>query len=103
MSLEDYRNATLRTLYNAMTQYGEHLEERQRDEWERMRFSTTHLLNIHLDKKNKITATELLPLPWDSESPQTGAKAMTYEEQKAAFEKLDEYMKNRKKQGNGDR
>ena len=96
MSISDYMNAELRTIVNALNQYYELEEERQRQYWERTRWQTAALVNIQLSKKDKIKVFDLLPLPWDDEIQRTTAKPMSYDEQKAAFEKIDAMMKSRK-------
>ena len=42
-------------------------QQQQRQEWERTRWSTTILLNIHLEKKNKIQPKDLARFPWEKE------------------------------------
>lgn len=100
MSEEEYKNATLRTLFNAIAAYSELEDLRQRHEWERIRWQTTALINIQLQKKDRLTTTKLLPLPWDGENEvgKEEAKPMTYQEQEAAFAKIDAYMKRRKEE-----
>jgi len=98
MSLENYKDAELRTVIYAINQYYEYEEELQRQEWERTRLQTTILVNIQLKKNDRFKVTELMPLPWDEEQEPPAAKALTYEEQKAAFEKIDALMRSRKAQ-----
>ena len=45
--------------------YNEKSEQDYRTQAELIRHQTTLLINIQLDKKNKITAQKLWPLPWD--------------------------------------
>lgn len=107
MSLDDYRNSELSTLFNVIEKYFEIQEKQQRGAWERTRWQTAALVNIQLKKSDRLKTTDLLPLPWDSENEGAKPRAMTYEEQKAAFEKIDAYMARKKAEklalANGDR
>ena len=72
-------------------------EANERQNWERTRWSTSVLLNVQLDKKNRIKPTELLPLPWDSETEHAAKKATSTkidEKAEALFRKWDEEVKN---------
>jgi len=45
-------------------------QQQQKQEWERTRWSTTLLLNIHLDKKHKLKPKDIAVFPWEQESKQ---------------------------------
>jgi hypothetical protein len=88
---------TFRQFGNAVKAFYEMQEANERQNWERTRWSTSVLLNVQLDKKNRIKPTELLPLPWDSETEQAAKKATSTgidEKAKALFAKWDEEVKN---------
>lgn len=72
-------------------------EANERQNWERTRWSTSVLLNVQLDKKNRIKPTDLLPLPWDAETQQASKKAAKKEVDeriRAKWAKWDEEVKN---------
>ncbi len=72
-------------------------EANERQNWERVRWSTSVLLNVQLDKKNRIKPTDLLPLPWDAETQQAAKKAAKKEvdeRTRARWAKWDEEVKN---------
>ena len=70
-------------------------EANERQDWERTRWSTSVLLNVQLDKKNRIKPTELLPLPWDEETKMaTQKKAKQVDERtRELWRKWDEDAK----------
>lgn len=103
MSLSDYMDSELRTLFNAIEKHFEIEEQRQRQEWERVRWLAATTVNIQLKRKDRVKVTELLPLPWDSDGGKQVAKPLSYDEQKALFEKLDNYVAQKKAAKNGDR
>jgi len=72
-------------------------EANERQNWERTRWSTWVLLNVQLDKKNRIEQTKLLPFDWDAETQQASKKATKKgldEKTRARFAKWDEEVRN---------
>lgn len=74
-------------------------EERQQAEYERQRFFTTMLLNIHIDKKHRIKSpSELVVFPWeDTQKPSVTPKSE--EQKKRDFSKVDAYMRKKWEDG----
>ena len=72
-------------------------EANERQDWERTRWATTVLLNIQIEKNKRIKPTDLLPLPWDSETvgaaKAAGQKLMD-EKLRAKLAKQDEAVRN---------
>lgn len=50
-------------------------DSKERQAWERVRWSTSVLLNIQLKSNNRIKPEKLLPLPWDKGAAPKQAKA----------------------------
>lgn len=81
---------------DAMAGYKEGENERVKSIAELIRISTTFLLNIQLEKNNRLTPNELWPFPWDK--PVKGGKVeeLTEEEVKRReaemTKKLNEIM-----------
>lgn len=74
-------------------------EDRQRSDYERDRLFTLYLLNIHIDKKHRMTKTsDLMTFPWEK-SGETPVRILTPEEIQEKFEETD--MKMKQKYGNG--
>lgn len=59
---------TFREIFNAIDGYN----DKQKQEWERTRWQTWHLINIQLQRKDKIKLTAI-PLPWDDKTKPTRA------------------------------
>ena len=93
----EYQFWTFRQFGNAVKAFYEMQEANERQNWERTRWSTSVLLNVQLDKKNRIKPTDLLPLPWDAETQQASKKAAKKEVDeriRAKWAKWDEEVKN---------
>ena len=56
---------------------------RQRQHWERVRWQTTYLINIQLEKGKKIKPTDLIKFDWDKK---------TKEQQKITAQELKQIM-----------
>lgn len=91
LSFDDFCGCTPEEFESICKAYHDQREADYKDEWERMRLLATYAIQPHI--KKKITAQNLLPLPWDKPKPQRkkGQKALkplSAEESKARFEKL---------------
>jgi hypothetical protein len=97
MSRAEYQDETIGQLLTRIAGFYEVEEMRNREAWERCRWSTAVLLNIQLAKKDRIQAHKLLPLPWDEDTQAIKkSRKLTPEEQAAIFGKVDKLMKTRK-------
>jgi len=54
-----------RQFFNKQQGFFDHHKFLQREAWERMRFSTTHLINIQLPQNKKIKPVDLVKFEWD--------------------------------------
>jgi hypothetical protein len=92
----EYQFWTFRQFGNAVKAFYEMQEASERQNWERTRWSTWVLLNVQLDKKNRIEQTKLLPFDWDAETQQASKKAAKKgldEKARARFARWDEEVK----------
>lgn len=89
MSHDDFCKCTFGEFESICKAWREMTEGLNRDAWERARTIAAIVIQPHLKKGNKITAKQLLPLPWDKKRP-PGKKAreLTAEERKKRFEEL---------------
>lgn len=67
MKPDDFYTMTPRQFSNKVKGFTERENEKTREQWEVMRFSTTALINVQLAKKDKITPRQLVTFPWDKE------------------------------------
>lgn len=97
MRRHDFEDETIGQLLTRIDGFYEVEEMRNREAWERCRWSTAVLLNIQLAKKDRIQANKLLPLPWDDYTQAIKkSRKLTREEQAQIFGKVDKLMKTRK-------
>lgn len=66
-------------------------QTRQRQEWERERWSVWVAACIQLDKKDRLPMTEMFPLPW--ESPVLPQREPTMEERKEGIKDMKACIK----------
>ena len=89
MGVEDFYNYLPKHFWNKMDGFYELENIRERGEWDRVRWSTTLLLNIHLGKGKSIKPKDLITFDWDKST------------QKEDFEKLKAKAEFIKKMENG--
>ena len=71
----------------AWTGWVEMRENDMRRAWERERWAVWILTSIQLDRKDRLPATQMFPLPW--EAPETSPQAeLTMEERRERVKKL---------------
>lgn len=66
-SPDQFWNATPREFWNALEGNYEQEQFRQRQQWERTRWQTVWLLNVHLTKNSQVEPKDLIEFPWESE------------------------------------
>ena len=79
---------TLREVIIAMQVYNNQLEIEQQFEWERARWQTTLLLNVHTAKGKSIKPKDLIEFPWETDNPKPTKRSLT-EVDKSIFDKWD--------------
>ena len=89
MGVEEFYNYLPKHFWNKMDGFYDLENIRERGEWERVRWSTTLLLNIHLGKGKSIKPKDLITFDWDKST------------QKEDFEKLKAKAEFIKKMENG--
>jgi hypothetical protein len=57
----------------------EHENSKEIAQWERMRFSTAALINIHLSSGKKISPDKLIKFDWDKQKPKQFLTAEQFE------------------------
>jgi hypothetical protein len=79
---------TLRDVIIAMQGYNNQFEIEQQFEWERARWQTTLLLNVHTAKGKSIKPKDLIEFPWETDNPKPTKRSLT-EVDKSIFDKWD--------------
>ena len=79
---------TLREVIIAMQGYNNQFEIEQQFEWERCRWQTTLLLNVHTAKGKSIKPKDLIEFPWENDNPKPTKRSLS-EVDKSIFEKWD--------------
>ena len=79
---------TLREVIIAMQGYNNQFEIEQQFEWERARWQTTLLLNVHTAKGKSIKPKDLIEFPWENDNPKPIKRSLS-EVDKSIFEKWD--------------
>jgi hypothetical protein len=79
---------TLREVIIAMQGYNNQFEIEQQFEWERARWQTTLLLNVHTVKGKSIKPKDLIEFPWETDNSKPTKRSLT-EVDKSIFDKWD--------------
>jgi hypothetical protein len=79
---------TLIEVIIAMQGYNNQFEIEQQFEWERARWQTTLLLNVHTAKGKSIKPKDLIEFPWETDNPKPTKRNLT-EVDKSIFDKWD--------------
>ena len=78
----------MREVIIAMQGYNNQFEIEQQFEWERARWQTTLLLNVHTAKGKSIKPKDLIEFPWENDNPKLTKRSLT-EVDKSIFDKWD--------------
>ena len=68
MNVDDFYDMLPREFWNKIEGFHDLENMRQRSDWERTRWSTCLLLNIHLAKGKSIKPTDLIKFEWEKEA-----------------------------------
>ena len=68
MSVEDFYNMIPRHFFNKMAGFYELEQLKDRASWERTRWQTCYLLNIHLARGKQIKLKDLVEFDWDKKT-----------------------------------
>jgi len=79
---------TLREVIIAMQGYNNQFEIEQQFEWERARWQTTLLLNVHTAKGKSIKPKDLIEFPWENPTNKETNRSLS-EVDKSIFDKWD--------------
>lgn len=91
MSYDEFLRIDVSTFMAIAKTYADDEESHRREEWERMRLLATIVIQPHV--KDKITAEQLLPFPWEKKRNSTARRKMSVAEQKKRMQQLLEQTK----------
>ena len=75
----EFFNSSLRAVAFRISAYYDRQNRHEIEEWKRIRWQTSILLNIQLAAKDRITPEKLLPLPGDEKKPAAAPKPTPHE------------------------
>lgn len=84
MSRDDFERCTPFEFYEVWNRWGRQHRDMERAEWERVRVTAMFFIQPYV--KGKLTAHDVLPLPWDEEDSPTGSEEIGKEEFNRRFE-----------------
>ena len=84
MSRDDFERCTPFEFYEVWSRWGLQHRDNERGAWERVRVMALFFIQPYV--KSKLTAHDILPLPWDEEESSGKAEEISKEEFKRRFE-----------------
>ena len=94
MKVDEFYYMLPREFWNKVEGFHELENLRQRNDWERTRWSTCLLLNIQIAKGKRLKPTDLIQFEWDNKKDKMDFKEL--KERAEYIKKLDEFNKNKK-------
>lgn len=94
MGVDEFYDMLPREFWNRVDGFIEIQNLKDKNEWERTRWSTCILLNIQLGKGKKIKPTDLIEFDWDKKDRKIDFKKI--KEKADYMKKLDEFERNKK-------
>ena len=91
MNVDEFYDMLPREFWNKVEGFYELENLRQRNDWERTRWSTCLLLNIQLPKNKSIKPTDLMEFDWEKNIKKEDFKKL--KERAEYIKKLDQYGK----------
>jgi Flp pilus assembly protein CpaB len=79
---------SLKQVVIAMQGYNNHFEQQEQTQWERIRWQTTLLLNVHTAKGKSLKPKDLIEFPWETDNVKPTKRSLS-EVDKSIFEKWD--------------
>ena len=79
---------SFREVIIAMQGYNRHFQEKEQTQWERIRWQTTHLLNVHTAKGHTIKPKDLIEFAWENPTKKKTKRGLSNTD-KSIFDKWD--------------
>lgn len=94
LGVDEFYNMLPREFWNRVDGFYELENMRERNNWERTRWSTCYLLNIQIAKGRRLKPTDLIEFEWDKKDRKSEFKKL--KERAEYMKKLDEFEKIKK-------
>ena len=91
MKVEEFYNMIPRQFYNKMDGFYDLQKSIDRGHWERTRWQTCYLLNIHMPKGKQIKLKDLVEFDWDIKTNKTNYQKL--KDRAEYIKKLEEHGK----------
>tara|TARA_R100001509_G_scaffold140040_2_gene94705 strand:- start:3619 stop:3915 length:297 start_codon:yes stop_codon:yes gene_type:complete len=95
MKPEDFLDMLPKYFWRKMAGFYKLINLKQRQEWERTRWQTWLLLNVHVDSGKRLKITDLIEFDWEKENKKFSDNNKDYAEY---IKKLEDYKLKVKKQ-----
>lgn len=91
MSEEEYRDTTMRSLFNRIEGYYEMMERQEQGHWERVRWQSALIMQMFAKKGRRVKLKDLMVFPWEQEQapPRPEPRKLTPEEIREKFAEAD--------------
>lgn len=76
MNVEEFYNMIPKHFYNKMDGFYDLQKSKDRAHWERARWQTCYLLNIHLSKAKQLKLKDLVEFEWDKKTNKANYKKL---------------------------
>jgi hypothetical protein len=86
MTYHDLYDLIPRAFWNAVDGFWIQKENEERKMWEKLRWQTTCLINVHLPRNKQMTLQKLVKFEW--EKTEAGISDESYDDTKFAYEKM---------------
>lgn len=82
---------SFREVVTAMQGYNNQFEQQEQVQWERIRWQTTLLLNVHTAKGKSLKPKDLIEFPWENTTKKETKRNLTNTD-KTIFDKWDKEL-----------
>ena len=91
MSVDEFYDMLPKYFFNKMDGFFELEQLRERSSWERTRWQTCYLLNIHIEKNKQIKLKDLIKFGWEKDDKKTKIEYNKLKNKAEYIKKMEEY------------
>ena len=93
MSVDEFYDMLPRHFFNKMDGFFELEQLRDRSAWERTRWQTCYLLNIHIERNKQIKLKDLIKFGWEKDDKKDKIEYNKLKNKAEYIKKMEEYGK----------